>query len=72
MSENEKRYWYAFEDPTRTALLLGSALRGIRDMLEAGKVEEAKATANAVIAEIDKYRMANEDQLTHMYFGKKK
>ena len=72
MSDNEKRLWFDFKNPTHTSLLLGSAARGARDLLEAGKVEEAKQMLNAVIAEMDKERMPNEDEMTAMFFGEKK
>ena len=54
------------------ALLLASAMHGARDLLEAGKFEEAKGQLNAAIAEMDKSTMANGDQVTALFFGNRK
>ncbi len=66
---SEERIWYNFDNPTRMSLLLGSAVLGARQLLDGGKIEEAKQVLDCAINEMDKYKSQDSNKLTALYFG---
>jgi len=66
-----ERIWYKFDNPTSMSLLLGSAAHSARELLENGKVEDAKQLLDFAINEMDKYKSERDqsDKLTALYFG---
>ncbi|HEU0048647.1 MAG TPA: hypothetical protein VFQ43_13705 [Nitrososphaera sp.] len=66
---SEERLWFNFEDPTKMSLLLGSAVHGARQLLEEGKIEEAKQVLDCAMNEMAKYKLPDSDKLTALYFG---
>jgi len=66
---SEERLWFNFEDPTKMSLLLCSVVHGARQLLEEGKIEDAKRVLDFAMNEMDKYKSQDSDKLTALYFG---
>ncbi len=66
---SEERLWFNFDNPTKMSLLLCSAVYGARQLLEEGKIEEAKQVLACAMNEMDKYKLPDSDKLTSLYFG---
>ena len=61
---DETRHWYRFDDANLTALVLTSAVKGDRDMLEQGKIQDAKQLLDFAIRQVDKSKIGTTDSMT--------
>lgn len=53
----EKRHWYEIEDPKLMTLALISTVHLVKQLLDDGKIEDAKNVVNQTIAETDKHKL---------------